>query len=310
KGEGRVVELLAQLQGKRQISPVAPHSNFRGRLRPYQERGLSWLSFLSSCGLGACLADDMGLGKTVQTLAFIQKLWYERKKAERRPTLLVCPMSVLGNWQAEIARFTPDLPCLIHHGTGRLRGEELIEAARRYAVTVTSYALLNKDREDLKEVNWLAVILDEAQNIKNPEAKQARAAFEMPADVRVALTGTPVENSVGDLWSIMNFLNPGFLGSQLDFKQRFYWPIQMRQDGGSAEELRRLTAPLILRRQEKSVQVHKFICSGTLEEKIDELIERKELVASQTITAGEGWLTELSTAELRDLFALREHAFM
>jgi SNF2 family DNA or RNA helicase len=501
--EGWIGDLLAQLQSQDAFTELTVPDNFHGILRPYQVRGYSWLGFLKQWGLGACLADDMGLGKTVQTLALIAR---ERQTSHPEPVLLVCPTSVVGNWQKEAVRFTPDLPVLVHHGVTRSRGKTLAKQVRKYTMVISSYALLHRDFDVLKEIAWSGVILDEAQNIKNPETKQARAARALPAGYRLALTGTPVENNVGDLWSIMEFLNPGFLGSQTEFKRRFFIPIQANRDLEATQRLQRLTGPFILRRlktdpkviadlpeknemkvfcnltkeqvslyaavvdeasraldgadgiqrkgvilgilsklkqvcnhpaqfladnspvpgrsgklarltemveellqvkdraliftqfaemgkilqrhlqetfgrevlflhggtpmkqrddmvgrfqaddsrlplfilslkaggtglnltganhvfhfdrwwnpavenqatdrayrigQTRDVQVHKFLCVGTLEEKIDEMIERKKEVAERVVGAGEGWLTELSTAELKDLMTLRREA--
>ena len=501
--DGWVADLLAQLEGQASFTELAAPAGFHGTLRPYQVRGYSWLEFLRRWGLGACLADDMGLGKTVQTLALIQR---EREAGEKRPVLLICPTSVVGNWKKEAERFTPDLPVLIHHGGQRTRGDAFRKKVRPAGLVLSSYALLHRDREMFDKVDWAGVVLDEAQNIKNPETKQAQAARALKADYRVALTGTPVENHVGDLWSIMEFLNPGFLGSQAEFRRRFFVPIQAQHDAEAATRLKRLTGPFVLRRlktdksiiadlpdklemkvfcnltkeqaslyaavvedaarniedaegiqrkgvilaalsklkqvcnhpaqflgdnsplpgrsgklarltemldevlqagdralvftqfkemgdiiqrhlqeefgrevlflhggvpakqrdrmverfqndpdgprvfllslkaggtglnltaarhvfhfdrwwnpavenqatdrafrigQTRNVQVHKFLCVGTLEEKIDEMIERKQAVAERVVGAGEGWLTELSNEQLKDLFALRPEA--
>ncbi len=245
RASGWVGTLLEQLEGKESFEELPPPEGFHGTLRPYQLRGYSWLAFLSRWGLGACLADDMGLGKTVQTLALVERHWQEK---ERRPTLLVCPTSVLGNWKKEAERFTPELPVLIHHGVGRRRGAGFIEEAESQALVACSYALLHRDLEHLAKVRWAGVILDEAQNIKNHQTQQARAARSLQADMRVALTGTPVENHVGDLWSICEFLNPGFLGSHSEFRRRFQIPIQAQRDPEAADRLKRLTGPFILRR--------------------------------------------------------------
>ncbi len=242
---GWVGDLLARLQGHAVFTELPAPEGFRGTLRPYQLRGFSWLAFLKECGLGACLADDMGLGKTVQTLALVQKEW---ESNGRSPALLICPTSVVGNWEKEAARFTPGLPVLVHHGLGRAKGGAFRKEAARQALVLSSYALLHRDLEALKEVEWSGVILDEAQNIKNPETKQARAARTLPAGYRITLTGTPVENHVGDLWSLMEFLNPGFLGSQAEFKRTFFVPIQAGHDPEAAARLRRLTSPFVLRR--------------------------------------------------------------
>src|SRR6185295_16783327 len=148
----------------------------------------------------------------------------------------------------EAERFTPDLPVLIHHGVQRQKGTKFKKQAQKHAVVVSSYALLHRDFDLLKEIAWGRVVLDEAQNIKNPETKQARAARALTADQRIALTGTPVENHIGDLWSIMEFLNPGFLGTQAEFRRTFFVPIQANRDPEAAQRLKRLTGPFILRR--------------------------------------------------------------
>ena len=245
KATGWIGKLLKQLDGQAAFKELAPPKAFSGTLRPYQVRGYSWLSFLRQWGLGACLADDMGLGKTIQTLVLTQRDWQTNGK---RPVLLVCPTSVVNNWQKEAARFTPGLPVLVHHGAGRKRGAAFEKEAGRHAIVVSSYGLLQRDVKFLREVPWSGIVLDEAQNIKNPETRQARAARLLEADYRIALTGTPVENNVGDLWSIMEFLNPGFLGSQSEFKRNFFVPIQAERDPSAAERLKRVTGPFILRR--------------------------------------------------------------
>jgi SNF2 family DNA or RNA helicase len=503
-GEGWIGELLEKLGGKTRFEELPVPADFQGILRPYQVRGFSWLGFLRQYGLGACLADDMGLGKTIQALALLLQ---ERANGADRPALLVCPTSVVGNWRKEAARFAPGLPVLVHHGLARTRGQEFVEEAGRHALVISSYSLVHRDIEILKDVAWSGIVLDEAQNIKNPEARQSRAVRSLTADYRIALTGTPVENNVGDLWAIMEFLNPGFLGSAAEFRRSFLLPIQKSADPDAADKLCKLTAPFILRRlktdrsvlqdlpekmemkvfcnltpeqaslyksvvadttraldtstgirrkgvilaaltklkqvcnhpaqflgdesplpgrsgklsrltemveellaegdralifsqfadmgerlrshlsatfgqealflhggvpahkrdwmverfqnggdsgprlfvlslkaggtglnltaanhvfhfdrwwnpavenqatdrafrigQKRNVQVHKFVCVGTLEERIDEMIERKKAIADNVVGAGEAWLTELSTAEIKELFSLRQEA--
>jgi SNF2 family DNA or RNA helicase len=243
--DGWIGDFLAQLEGGKAFEELPVPGGFHGTLRPYQVRGYSWLGFLKQWGLGACLADDMGLGKTPTALTLIERGWEENGQ---RPTLVVCPTSVIGNWQKESARFTPDLPVMVHHGVTRAKGAAFKKEATKHAIVVSSYPLLQRDFEILKDVNWSGVILDEAQNIKNPETKQSRAARSLKSDYRVALTGTPVENNVGDLWAIMEFLNPGFLGAQSEFKKTFFVPIQAQRDAEAAARLKRLTGPFILRR--------------------------------------------------------------
>ncbi len=243
--KGWVNDLLGQIQGQATFKELPAPREFRGTLRPYQLRGYSWLAFLRRWGLGACLADDMGLGKTVQTLALLQHVW---ETGPKRPALLVCPMSVVGNWQKEAEKFTPQLPVLIHHGLQRARGSSFAKLAARHALVISSYGLLHRDVSAFQKVNWAGIILDEAQNIKNPGTKQAIAARSLQTDYRIALTGTPVENHVGDLWSIWQFLNPGFLGSAAEFRRKFFLPIQLYRDAEATQRLQQLTGPFLLRR--------------------------------------------------------------
>jgi SNF2 family DNA or RNA helicase len=242
---GWIGDLLQQLEGKASFAELPPPAEFQGNLRPYQVRGYAWLAFLRQWGLGACLADDMGLGKTIQALALIQRDW---EAGQRRPVLLVCPMSVVGNWMKEAERFTPGLPVLVHHGLKRARGTSFAKEANQHALVLSSYSLLHRDLELLQKIDWAGVVLDEAQNVKNPNTKQAQAARSLHADYRIALTGTPVENHVGDLWSLGQFLNPGLLGSQTEFRRAFFVPIQVQHDSAATERLKRLTGPFLLRR--------------------------------------------------------------
>ena len=242
---GWVGDLLDRLAGRRELEPLPLPAGFQATLRPYQERGFAWLDFLVNLGFGACLADDMGLGKTIQSLALVAR---RRGDAPAGPALLVCPTSVIGNWLKEAARFAPELSVLVHHGSDRDKGDGFADAAAGHDMVLTSYALLHRDHQTLQEIAWSGVILDEAQNIKNAETKQARAARSLDAGYRITLTGTPVENNVGDLWSLMEFLNPGFLGSRTGFKNRFFVPIQANRDTEASQRLKSITGPFILRR--------------------------------------------------------------
>jgi superfamily II DNA or RNA helicase len=239
--DGWLGDLLSG-QADRRLAPVPTPASFRGELRPYQERGLAWLSFLGDLGLGAVLADDMGLGKTAQTLALLAK------DTVSRPTLVVCPMSLVGNWQREAERFTPDLRVHVHHGADRLKDEELASALDAADLVITTYALAARDQEALSEIEWARVVCDEAQNIKNAATRQARAVRALPARSRIALTGTPVENRLADLWSIMEFARPGILGPAERFRTKFAVPIERNGDEEAADRLRRVTGPFILRR--------------------------------------------------------------
>ncbi|HEX8211527.1 MAG TPA: DEAD/DEAH box helicase [Longimicrobium sp.] len=247
EAEGWLGELLAGA-GDAQAKPVPTPAGFNGKLRPYQRRGVGWLAFLDRIGVGACLADDMGLGKTPQTLALLVKEREGRGKKHLPATLLVCPMSLVGNWQRESARFAPGLKVHVHHGAERLSGAALQEAVRGSDLVLTTYALAARDRDELASVEWGRVVLDEAQNVKNAAARQSQAVRAFRTPRRIALTGTPVENRLAELWSILDFLNPGLLGPLAGFRRRFATPIERFHDAERAAELQRLTRPFILRR--------------------------------------------------------------
>jgi len=243
--EGPLAGLLERLRDGAAL-PAVP-ADLVGSLRPYQHRGLGWLATMAGVGLGGCLADDMGLGKTVQTIAF----FLARRDAaggDTRPSLVVCPTSVVGNWERELARFAPTLPVVSHYGSGRAKAAETLAAAPPHAVVITSYSLLRRDRELLGAVDWGAAILDEAQNVKNPAAQQAAAARALQASHRFALTGTPVENRLAELWSILEFCVPGLLGPLAAFRRNFAVPIERYRDGDAAARLRALVRPFVLRR--------------------------------------------------------------
>ncbi|MBN3958178.1 DEAD/DEAH box helicase [Nostoc sp. NMS8] len=243
---GALQELIGALNNNQAIAPLPTPAGFKGQLRPYQERGAAWLSFLERWGLGACLADDMGLGKTVQFIAFLLHL--KEQDALENPTLLVCPTSVLGNWEREVNKFAPSLKILQYHGDKRPKGKAFLEAVKKHDLIVTSYSLLHRDIKSLQSVSWQIIVLDEAQNVKNPEAKQSKAVRELEATFRIALTGTPVENRLQELWSILDFLNPGYLGNKQFFQRRFAMPIEKYGDTASLTQLRSLVQPFILRR--------------------------------------------------------------
>ena len=242
-----------------QLPMLTAPEGFVGSLRPYQLKGLSWLSFLDRFGLGTCLADDMGLGKTIQFLAM---LLHERDALAELartggtdngagipgPTLLIVPMSVVGNWLRESGRFAPQLRVMVHHGLERAKGEVLLGKALKNDLVITTYALAYRDREHLDPIPWRRIALDEAQNIKNPQAKQTQAIRSLDAPRRVALTGTPIENRLSELWSIMDFLNPGLLGTLHEFRTRFAVPIERYRDSVKAKRLRAIVQPFVLRR--------------------------------------------------------------
>ena len=243
---GVLAGLLDNLSDDKSVEPVNNIKDFKGELRPYQAKGVGWLSFLDTWGLGACLADDMGLGKTVQLIGFLLNL--KQQKLLKKPTLLVCPTSVINNWEREVKKFAPKLKAMIHHGNSREQGKVFAKTVKGINLVITSYSLVHRDQKTLSTIDWQGIVLDEAQNIKNPSAKQSQAVREIPAGFRIALTGTPVENRLTELWSILDFLNPGFLGNRNFFQKRFAAPIEKYGDRESLNILRSLTQPFILRR--------------------------------------------------------------
>jgi SNF2 family DNA or RNA helicase len=310
--DGWLGDLLSG-QADQRLEPMQTPDRFAGTLRPYQQRGLSWLSFLGRLGVGAILADDMGLGKTVQLLSLLSSggttprtprgapdgtdrhrigrassggmtprtprgapdgtdrhrigrassggttpregdEWTDNAKQQpvihesACPTLLICPMSLVGNWQREARRFTPELRVHVHHGAGRLSGAELEATMADADLVITTYQTAARDLAALSRIGWSRVVCDEAQAIKNHLSQQAKAVRALPARTRIALTGTPVENQLSELWSIMEFANPGLLGSAKEFRERFSVPIERHGDEEAAAGLRRVTQPFVLRR--------------------------------------------------------------
>lgn len=266
------------------IEPVLQPAAFSGTLRPYQQRGLSWLSFLARNGCGACLADDMGLGKTIQVIAYL--LAEKERECPATPTLLLCPTSIVGNWRREFARFAPDLTVAVHHGSTRASGDVFAAQAAGSDVTITTYPLAVRDKALLASVDWNCIVLDEAQNIKTPSTKQARAVRSFGAPRRIALTGTPVENRLTELWSIMEFLNPGYLGSFESFQSGFAVPIERYHDPAKTSHLRGLIQPFVLRRMKTDRSI------------ISDLPEKMEMKVFCTLTTEQATLYEAVLQEM------------
>ena len=299
--DGWLGDLLSG-QADRRLPPMTAPASFAGTLRPYQERGLSWLSFLGDLGLGGILADDMGLGKTIQLLSLIAA-----QSPQAGPTLLVCPMSLVGNWQREATRFTPDLRVHVHHGADRLDAEGFAALLARgddsprpprgaeapVDLVITSYGVATRDRAALSTLTWARVVCDEAQNIKNHATKQARAIRALPAATRIALTGTPVENRLSELWSIMEFTNPGLLGPAERFREDYAIPIERHGSDDAARALQRLTQPFVLRR----LKTDKTI--------ISDLPDKQEMKVWCNLTAEQA---SLYAATVADMLARIEEA--
>lgn len=247
--EGEIDELVQALRGADELDLLPTPKKFVGELRPYQQRGLTWLDSMSRLGFGVCLADDMGLGKTIQVIAALLAARQAKEWKKGSPALLICPTSVLGNWERELKRFAPSLKVARHHGRNRPQSDDELEAICKKAdIVLTTYVLARIDVDMLAARRWGWCVIDEAQNIKNPAAQQAAAVRRIPARRRIALTGTPVENRLTELWSILQFANPGLLGTAREFRRRFALPIERFGDRKAAEQLRRLVGPFILRR--------------------------------------------------------------
>ncbi len=238
---------LAPLRDNSEIEELGPPKDFNATLRDYQLGGLSWMAFLFARKLGGILADDMGLGKTVQTLALLSHL---QLKHGRKPSLVVCPTSVVENWVRETHRFVPGF--VVHRVDGPHR-DQFFQDAQNADVLVTSYALLRRDFEKLKGIEFRYAILDEAQAIKNPQSQTAQCAKKLNADARIALTGTPIENRLSELWSIFDFCSPDLFGTLSDFRERYLVPIERYNDEVRLQRLRRAVKPFILRREKEVV---------------------------------------------------------
>jgi len=250
--EKTLAEMLTNLQNQCQFQAASEPENFQGQLREYQKRGVAWLQYLEQLGLNGCLADDMGLGKTIQVIA---RLVQERELAIKAgvknvpPTLLIAPTSVVGNWFHEIQKFAPQLKAFIHHGGDRCQDVKVFKSlCRDHDLLITSFGLARKDAKLINGIQWQRIVLDEAQNIKNPKAALTKAILKFSANHRLALTGTPIENRLMDLWSIFNFLNPGYLSNQTQFRKGFELPIQKENDPRQVQTLKKLVEPFILRR--------------------------------------------------------------
>ncbi len=241
--------------GDQRFRPLPTPASMQFALFPFQERGHGWLRLLGDLGVGGILADDMGLGKTVQAIAMLASEREEPGGDALGPTLVVCPMSVVKQWCSEIARFAPSLRVHQHHGGLRLAGVALAEAALASDVVVTSYDIATRDVDFLAAIPWDRLRLDEAQDVKNPNTKRARALRRLPARRRLAMTGTPIENRLSELWALMDIVNPGLLGSREWFERSFARPIETHSHDGALERLRSIVQPFILRRAKDAPEV-------------------------------------------------------
>lgn len=283
------------------LAPVASDGvpGLTAELRPYQARGAAWMKFLTDHGFGALLADDMGLGKTIQTIAWILLSRSPSTSNALRPFLIVAPLTLLSNWRHEFAKFAPGLKVYVHQGENRQLSRGFKLMTKDCDVVITSYSLLVRDYSILRETDWEGLVLDEAQAIKNPDTQVARATRSLGARKRVALTGTPIENSVSDVWSLEEYLNPTFLGDRKSFADRFVKPIAVDERTRAAKRLRRALEPFVLRRLKSDPEI------------VGELGEKREVKEYCTLSPiqrneYEAVLEEYRTSEKRqgDVFAL------
>ena len=249
--EGPLASLAERLRDLDSQRELAEPEGLEGTLRPYQRRGLAWLAEMCALGLGGCLADDMGLGKTIQLIALHlhrhvegAAIGADAGDANQRPTLVVCPTSLLGNWQRELRRFAPGVPVRRYHG-----GERHLDGVAPNEVVLVTYGVVRRDREVLAGIEWGLVAADEAQHVKNPFARTARELRAIPATARLALTGTPVENRLSDLWALLDWTTPGLLGPLETFRRNVAIPVERNRDPDATERLARLVRPFLLRRR-------------------------------------------------------------
>ena len=242
--------LLDKLLDKRDLPETDIPENLQTELRPYQKTGFDYLVFMREEGFGLCLADDMGLGKTVQLIAY---LLHVHGKNQEQPSLIICPTSVLGNWQKELERFAPDLKVMTHYGTARPKGDEFTQALadEKPDVILSTYGIASSDAAEIQAVQWTSITLDEAQNIKNMYTKQSRTIRKFKGDHHIALTGTPIENRLSELWSIFDFINKGYLYRIKQFQETFMIPIERDDSEETKEKLRQRIQPFLLRRTKK-----------------------------------------------------------
>ncbi|MEA3523321.1 MAG: DEAD/DEAH box helicase, partial [Campylobacterota bacterium] len=295
KGSKDILELSKKLKDFRGVKKVKPPKALNASLRDYQQEGLNWLNFLYEFKFGGILADDMGLGKTIQTLAHLSRL--KEQKFLSKPSLIIMPTSLIANWKNEIKKFTPNLTYLILHGSER---HSKFEKISQYDVILSTYPLMQRDEAKFKKQKFLYVILDEAQKIKNPKTKMAVAIKALHSEYRLALSGTPIENHLGELWSIYSFLMPGFLDTLSSFKNFYQTPIEKEHDFKRQDLLNKRVKPFMIRRTKERV-AHELPAKSeiikytqfdnkqsklyesiriTMEEKVKEAVSKKGLNSS------------------------------
>lgn len=286
-------ELLKDLRTPKRIRSAVVPRTFRATLRPYQKAGYTWLQYMYQLNFGACLADDMGLGKTVQVLAFLEKL---RKSDKNARVLLIVPASLLGNWQKETEKFTPDMSYAVLHGGGQKHLSQVLEEKPAF-LTITTYGMAMR-LECLKEICWTCLILDEAQAIKNPMTKQTRQIKTFKSRMRIAMTGTPIENDLSNLWSLFDFLNKGLLGSSTEFRE-YCRKLEQRPEGYA--RLKSMISPFMLRRVKTDKQIISDLPEKMEQMDYAELSKKQKVLYRKYVSELSEKLSELSGIQRRGL---------
>ncbi len=246
--EGNLNQIIDRIKNFAKFEKVKEPTDFQGELREYQKEGVTWLANLTELGFGLVLADDMGLGKTIEVIALLLHL-KEKYEENMGAILVVCPTSVIYNWKKELNNFAPSLEVILHHGSERAESvSSLSKYLKPHQIILTTYGTLRNDVDLMKTAPFSGVIVDESQNMKNPKAQQTQAIYQLQSQYRVCLSGTPIENRLMELWSLFKFLNPGLLGTQKEFRENFVIPIERFHDQDTAERLKKIIAPFILRR--------------------------------------------------------------
>ena len=295
-------QFVDQLSEKQGLPSLQVPSLLQAELRPYQQEGFEWLAFMRTQGFGACLADDMGLGKTVQLITYI--LYTIETLQSDKPSIIICPTSVLGNWQKELQRFAPTLRVHTHYGSNRLKDEAILELTKQQDAPhlfLTTFGTVTQDIDFLQTIDWNIVGLDEAQNIKNMQTQQSRSIRKLKGEHHIALTGTPVENRLSELWAIFDFIHKGYLGSFAKFQEKFITPIERDESEKHKHSLRMKIRPFLLRRTKRD---------PALQLNLPEKIESQEFCPLTTEQAAlyEGYIEDtMSRLEQMSPFEKRGH---
>ena len=288
-----VKEMIRELTSDKDIPlPIG----LKAKLRPYQHRGFSWMYRNMRIGFGSILADDMGLGKTVQVIAFLLKMKEEGAINSKQRALVVVPTGLLNNWQAEIERFAPSLSTHIYHGTSR----ELKDSSSD--VMLSTYGIVRSDIEILKKKKWQIVVIDEAQNIKNNSAAQSKVVKALSSNVRIAMSGTPVENRLSEFWSIMDFTNKGYLGNEKSFKEDFASPIQLYNDEQAVARFRKVTAPFMMRRLKSDKTIISDLPDKIEQNQFNTLTKPQTVLYEKTVQIAMEEIEGISMADHQSLF--------